>query len=564
MYETNEIFDMTLSSPTGGAVLDYPPTLRGYILDDETQSKISITDTPVTEGNSGTTYAHVPVTINPPAGFPVTVTFVVGSGESATAGEDYKPFSGSLTFQPGEGTKTIDVPIVGDTNYELNEVFGVSLVAATPAQDVLITNYGAHVTIVNDDIGKVLCTPSVSVPEGPSGSSSFVEITCTPDSPFAGGVHYITANGTAGFDDYTFSSGSIVFNPGIYFGQQKFTVPIVGDDTIEPNEQFTINLRAEPAEGWNFIVEPAVITVTILNDDTPGVVRCTDGFATEGNGGSKDVTITCTSPTKIAGTIDYATADGTATAADYGKVSGTLTFEDEAVKSFTVPIFGDKEVEPDEQFTVHFTAHPSTRLPFSLDRDTAVVTIMNDDEPPPRGNLVLAPPHVVVTVGDTAQVRAMIEPPFGDPVTLAIVTQDPSIADVPSAVIVAPHQPAFITITAKKRGTTAATVAGGDLVAVLFIEVTEGPPSLKSVSPASGPTLGGAVALHGANLSSGCTAWFGGVQASSVVANATTATVAAPPHEVGNVDVALTCGSATVTLPQAFTYVPVRGRAARH
>jgi len=568
MYETNEIFDMTLSNPTGGAILDYPPTLRGYILDDETQSKISIADTPVTEGNSGTTLAHVPVTINPPAGFPVTVTFAVGSGESATAGEDYKPFSGSLTFQPGEGTKTIDVPIVADTNYELNEVFGVALLAATPAQDVLITNYGAHVTIVNDDIGKVLCTPSVSVPEGPSGALTAVEITCTPDSPFAGGVHYITANGTAGYDDYKFSSGSIVFNPGIYFGQQKFTVPIVGDDTIEPNEQFTINLHAEPAEGWNFVVEPAVITVTILNDDTPGVVRCTDGFATEGNGGSKDVTITCTSPTRIAGTIDYATADGTATAADYGKVSGTLTFEDEAVKSFTVPVFGDKEVEPDEQFTVHFTAHPSTRLPFTLDRDSVVVTIMNDDEEAPRGNLVLAPPHVVVTVGDTAQVRAMIEPPFGDPVTLAIVTLDPSIADVPSAVIVAPHQPAFITVKAKKRGTTAATVsAGADLVAVLFIDVTEGPPKLNSLSPAAGPTLGGSVALHGENLASNCTTWFGGIQASSaVVNNATTATVVAPPHAAGSVDVALSCGSATTTLPQAFTYVPVpvRGRAARH
>jgi len=565
MYETNEIFDMALSNPTGGAVLDFPPTLRVYILDDETQSRISIADTPVTEGNSGTTLAHVPVTINPPAGFPVTVTFAVGSGESATAGEDYKPFSGSLTFQPGEGTKTIDIPIVGDTNYELNEVFGVALVAATPEQDVMIANYGAHVTIVNDDVGKVLCTPSVSVVEGASGSFPLAEITCTPDSPFAGGVHYITANGTAGYDDYTFSSGSIVFNPGIYFGQQKFTVPIVGDNTVEPNEQFVINLRAEPAQGWNFVVEPAVITVTILNDDTPGVVRCTDGFATEGNGGTKDVTITCTSPTRIAGTIDYATADGTATAADYGKTSGTLTFDGETAKSFTVPVFGDKEVEPDEQFTVHFTAHPSTSLPFTMDRDSSVVTIMNDDEPPPRGNLVLAPPHVVVTVGDTAQVRAMIEPPFGDPVTLAVVTQDPSIADVPSAVIVAPHQPAFVTVTAKKRGTTAATVsAGSDLVAVLFIDVTEGPPSLKSVSPATGPTLGGAVALHGANLSSGCTAWFGGVQATSVAASATTATVAAPPHEVGNVDVAVTCGSSTVTLPQAFTYVPVRGRAARH
>jgi hypothetical protein len=42
------------------------------------------------------------------------------------------------------------------------------------------------------------------------------------------------------------------------------------------------------------------------------------------------------------------------------------------------------------------------------------------------------------------------------------------------------------------------------------------------------------------------------------------ATVVAPPHAAGTVDVTLTCGTATVTLPNAFTYAAVRGRASRH
>ena len=71
--------------------------------------------------------------------------------------------------------------------------------------------------------------------------------------------------------------------------------------------------------------------------------------------------------------------------------------------------------------------------------------------------------------------------------------------------------------------------------------------------------------LHGGNLSAGCVAWFGNAQASLASVNGTTtATVVAPPHPVGSTDVALTCGSASAILPQAFTYVPVRGRAARH
>ncbi|MEA2341863.1 MAG: hypothetical protein QOF63_32 [Thermoanaerobaculia bacterium] len=567
LYENSEIFDITLSNPTGGAILlAVLATHKVFILDDEPKSAISIANVSLPEGNSGTTYARVPVTITPQAGFPVTIAFMATYG-SATPGEDYQGFGGSITFQPGEGTKTIDVPVFGDTKYELDETFGITLLSATPENDVTFKNYGQVVTIVNDDIGKVLCTPSISIAEGASGSFPLAEITCTADSELYGAVYYVTANGgTAGPDDFNFSSGSIIIGPAL--GPQKFIVPIIGDDTVEPNEQFTINLRAEPSPPWNFVVEPAVITVTILNDDTPGVVRCNDVSAAEGNFGAKDVVITCTAPNHISGSIDYATAGGTAAeGSDYGKVTGTLTFNDETTKSFTVPIFGDKDVEPDEQFTIKLTAHPSTTLPFTLGSDSVLVTIQNDDQPPPPPALLLAPARVAAAVGDIAQVRATIEPPSDKPATLSIVAQDSEIAGVPSAAVIAPGQPAFIPITAKKRGTTAVTVsAGSEMLAVLFVDVTEGSPSLTSLDPASGPSLGGgSVSLHGANLSAGCVAWFGGVQATSmVVNNATTATVVAPPHAAGVVDVALTCGSSNVSLPQGFTYVPVRGRAARH
>jgi parallel beta-helix repeat protein len=570
LYENSEIFDIILSNPTGGAILlPVLATHKVFILDDEPKSALSIArETFVTEGNSGTTYAHVPVTITPPAGFPVTVAFMATYG-TATPGEDYQASGGSITFQPGEKTKVVDLPVFGDTKYELDETFGITLNlrSATPENDVTfdLQNYAALVTIVNDDIGKVLCTPSISIAEGASGTFPLAEITCTSNSDLIGAVYYVTAPGTA-TDDFNFRSGSIILSPTS--GPQKFFVPIIGDDTVEPNEQFTINLRAEPSPPWNFVVEPAAITVTILNDDTPGVVRCNDVSAAEGNVGVKDVVITCVAPNHISGSIDYATTGGTAAEnSDYGKVTGTLTFNDETTKSFTVPIFGDKDVEPDEQFTIKLIPHPSASLPFTLGSDSVLVTIQNDDHPPPPPALLLAPARLAAAVGDTVQVRATIEPPSDKPATLAIVAQDSAIVDVPSAAVIAPGQPAFIAITAKKRGTTAVTVsAGAETPAVLFVDVTEGSPSLTSLEPSFGPTLGGsAVSLHGANLSAGCVAWFGGVQATSmVVSNATTATVVAPPHAAGSVDVTLTCGSASVSVPQGFAYVPVRGRAARH
>jgi hypothetical protein len=575
VYETNEIFDLTLSNPTGGALVEFGPLarLRTYIFDDEVQSAISIPrELSVPEGNSGSKYVHVPVTIDPPAGFPVTVAFTVtgggpgGSIGEATAGEDFQPLTGNLTFQPGEATKMIDVLIFGDTKFELNELVYVVMETATPT-DVKFTKSGAQVTIVNDDVGKVLCTPSVSVAEGASGSFPFAEITCTADSDVYGGIYYVTATGgTAGPDDFAFSSGSIIVSPQL--GPQKIRIPIFGDETVEANEQFTVNLRAEPSPPWNFVVEPAAVTVTILNDDTPGVVRCSDVSAPEGNVGSNDVVITCVAPNHVSGSIDYATAAGTAAeSSDYGKVRGTVTFDDETTRSFTVPIFGDKDVEPDEQFTINVTPHPSASLPFTLDRNSVLVTIQNDDQPPPAPALLLAPARVTAAVGETLQVRATIEPSSDKPATLSIVAHDSAIVDVPSAAVIAAGQPAVIPVTAKKRGTTIVTVsAGAEMLAALFVDVTEGSPSLTSIDPSSGPTLGGSSALlHGANLSAGCTAWFGAVQAASIVVNnATTATVVAPPHAAGSVDITLTCGSASVRLPQGFAYLPVRGRAARH
>jgi hypothetical protein len=175
---------------------------------------------------------------------------------------------------------------------------------------------------------------------------------------------------------------------------------------------------------------------------------------------------------------------------------------------------------------------------------------------------------VAAKVGDATQVRASLEPPSDTATTLTIVALDSSIVDVPSAIALAPNDPAFFNIVAKKRGSTPITVSAGSGtgVAVLVVDVTEGAASLTSLEPAIGTVSGGVfVTLHGTNLSSGCTASFGAVRATSATfTSATTATVAAPPHADGTVDVTVTCGSTTATLEKSFTYVQGRGRATRH
>jgi len=79
-------------------------------------------------------------------------------------------------------------------------------------------------------------------------------------------------------------------------------------------------------------------------------------------------------------TVDYATADGTATAgADYQTTRGTLTFAPgETSKIVTVPVIDDIVDEPDETFLVNLS-NP-TNATISDAQGTGTIT---DDDPPP-------------------------------------------------------------------------------------------------------------------------------------------------------------------------------------
>ena len=88
---------------------------------------LSIGDASVTEGGSSTPVPMTfPVTLSSPLDTAISVDFATADG-SATAGEDYAPASGTLTFAPGETNKAITVMIKGDTGPELDETFTVNL-----------------------------------------------------------------------------------------------------------------------------------------------------------------------------------------------------------------------------------------------------------------------------------------------------------------------------------------------------------------------------------------------------------------------------------------------------
>src|SRR5262249_51358809 len=85
------------------------------VINDDTT--LSVGDVTVVEGDSGTLNALFQLKLSVPSGAPLTVNYATADG-TAIAGPDYAAASGSVTFQPGETSKTIAVVIPGDLTPE--------------------------------------------------------------------------------------------------------------------------------------------------------------------------------------------------------------------------------------------------------------------------------------------------------------------------------------------------------------------------------------------------------------------------------------------------------------
>ena len=82
--------------------------------------------------NTSGVLANFVVTLAQPSNQTVTVQYATSNG-TATGGDDYVATTGTLTFAPGETSKTISVVVLGDTVAEGAESFLVTLSSPTGA-----------------------------------------------------------------------------------------------------------------------------------------------------------------------------------------------------------------------------------------------------------------------------------------------------------------------------------------------------------------------------------------------------------------------------------------------
>jgi hypothetical protein len=111
-------------------------------------------------------------------------------------------------------------------------------------------------------------------------------------------------------------------------------------------------------------------------------ISANDVSITEGNSGTTNLvfTITLSQASNLTVTVDYATADGSATTADsdYQAATGTLTFSPGTLtQTISVTVNGDTRDEPNEVFVVNLSGAVNA----SLVDNQGLGTILSDDTP---------------------------------------------------------------------------------------------------------------------------------------------------------------------------------------
>ncbi|MDI1298135.1 retention module-containing protein [Methylotenera sp.] len=352
-----------------------PSTPATVTINDVIPVSVSISGLTVVNEAAGTiTYT---VTLSNPSPSAVTVHYQTADG-TATSGTDFTSTPGTLTFAAGETTKTITVAITEDNVYEGPENFTVNLSAPTNAT----IGTGSVTTTINDDGTGALGTGGPATDDRPA-----VQLVSSPSVVEGGNLDYIvnlthpsttptvvtltpsSGTGTLGTDTsnpiqvsfdggltFTTVSGATVTVPA---GVTSFVtrIPTVNDNISEPNETILLNAstpqNATPVQG----------TGTIADNDTPNFV-INDVTRNEG-AGTITFTVSLTTPSSGATTVDYAAANGTATVgvgtsvdinAGTSPLNGTLSFAaGETTKTITLNIVNDTVFEGSESFVINLT-----------------------------------------------------------------------------------------------------------------------------------------------------------------------------------------------------------------
>ena len=438
-FEPNEAFSVTLTDTSAGTIAT--ATATGTIVNDDASpaGTLSIADATTLEGDSGSHAILFTVTRADGSTGAVTADYAVAFG-TADAADFAGPTSGTFSFEEGQTSAQVSILVAGDTVYEPNETFTVTLANATGG--ATIAGATATGTIQNDEpvpppaplfINELhydnIGTDAGEAIEiaGPAGTSLAGWQIVLYDGNSSRAYATTALSGTVGEQQNGYGTAVVNYGVnGIQNGPNDGIALVAPDGTVVQflSYEGTMTAGDGPAAGLTStdigVSENSValgyslqLTGTganyadfawanasansfgqtnpgqsFLPAEGPSYIRIGDASIAEGDSGIHALTFTVTRSGggNYAAGVDYfLNLDGSASQDDLASntpLSGTLGFAaGEVVKTITINVVGDTGPEPNETLTVRL-ANPTNGSPgyqtFITD-GTGIGTIVNDD-----------------------------------------------------------------------------------------------------------------------------------------------------------------------------------------
>jgi hypothetical protein len=264
-----------------------------------------------------------------------TVNYATADG-SAVAGVDYRATSGTLTFAPGETTKTVTVDILPAGRNEQLESF--SLVLSGASAGTVLTATSATGAINQDAALPTISIANVQVVDAVNGTAQ-VTVTRTGDLYAGSTVGFRTVSGTAvAAADFEATTGTVTFAP--FQATATITVPIFANSRTETAEVFTVEL----IDAVDAVLGTQTAGIVTITEDPPlPTLTISDVQVADTAAGVATLIVTRTGNLNVATTVQFRTVAGSATAnSDFTTTTGPVTFAvGQAQATITVPILAN-------------------------------------------------------------------------------------------------------------------------------------------------------------------------------------------------------------------------------
>lgn len=437
--EPTETFFVNVTSVINAVVVDGQGV--GTITNDDPLPSMSIDDVSVVEGNAGTVNAVFTVTLSAASGQTATVLYATADG-TATQPADYTSTSGSLTFTPGQTTRTLTVPVIGETVPEANETFFVNLSGAANA--TISDNQGVG-TITNDDV-PVTVSPG-TLPNGTVATAYSQTITASGGTgPYsfavtagalpagltlsAGGAVTGTPNAGGSFNFTVTATDGSAF-PGPFSGSQAYTLTIAAP---------TLALPATPLAGGTLGTAYSAAITPASGGTAPYSYAVTAGALPGGLTLNASTGAVSGTPSAL-GTFNFSI-----TATDSSTGTGPYT----ATQAYAIAVIDEPPTGGSSSLTLAYNA-PATNVPLTL--SGGAPTSLAIGTPPANGTAIVSgttityQPNAGYAGPDSFTYTATNSGGTSAPATVSVTVQDAVITITASggfaATVAAPYTQTF-------------------------------------------------------------------------------------------------------------------------